>query len=372
MRIIIVLLALFWLASLAVRPLYKPDEARYGEIAREMAQGGDWVTPRANGFKYFEKPPLQYWASAAALKVFGENDWCARLWTGLMAMAGLAMTYFAGRRLFGPPVGILAPALLAASPLYVLYGQFATLDMGVSVFLSAAIFAFAVAQQPGERRARRWMLAGWAACAAAVLSKGLIGIVLPAATVALYILLRRDWRLLARLELLRGGALFLAILVPWFAAVSLANREFLYFFFVQEHFLRFATKMHHRYHPGWYFVPILLLGVAPWLLVAVPAWLKALRRPADQAFSAPLFLALWAIVVFGFFSLSDSKLPGYIVPMFPALAVLGAAYLFRHAAKGLLLAQSLLVVLAGIGLAAGASWLSHLGSRQFDNFAGDY
>ena len=126
------------------------------------------------------------------------------------------------------------------------------------IVLSDAIFAFAIAQKRGEKR---WMFIGWAACAAAVLSKGLIGIVLPAATVALYVLVRRDWRLLGRLEFVRGGLLFLAICAPWFIAVSAANREFAYFFFVQEHFLRFTTTMHQRSQPGWYFVTICTVGM---------------------------------------------------------------------------------------------------------------
>ena len=365
-----------WLASLAARPLYKTDEARYGEIAREMAQSGDWVTPRLNGFKYFEKPPLQYWASAAALKVFGQHDWAARLWTGLMALAGVAFTFYAARRLFGGRAGMLAAALLAGCPLYVASGQFSTLDMGVSVFLSAAVFAFALAQTPGgapsgdalARRRRRWMLAGWATSGLAVLSKGLIGIVLPAAAVVLYVLVRRDWALLRRLELARGSALFLAITVPWFVAVSLRNPEFAHFFFVQEHWQRFTTTMHHRSHPVWYFAPVLALGVAPWLLVAVAAWPAGLRR-AGPGFSAPLFLALWVLVVFAFFSASGSKLPGYILPLVPALAVLGGAFLVHAPAHRLLVAQSALVALAGLGTAAASPALLRIGSDRFDQFA---
>jgi 4-amino-4-deoxy-L-arabinose transferase-like glycosyltransferase len=336
-----------------------------------MAQSGDWVTPRLNGFKYFEKPPLQYWATAAAFKLLGEHDWTARLWTGLLALAGIAMVFSAGNRLFGPPAGTLAAAFLAASPLYVLYGQFTTLDMGVSIFLTAAVFAFTIAQQPGERRPRAWMLCAWAACALAVLSKGLIGIVLPAATVALYVLLRRDWRLLARLELLRGGALFLALAAPWFVAVSFANREFVQFFFVQEHWLRFTTTMHQRSHPAWYFVPVLALGVAPWLLIVLAALPAALRRE-DASFSPRLFLALWALVVFAFFSASGSKLPGYIVPLVPALAVIGAAFVARTAVKNLLVAQSALVALAGLGLSAATPYLIRLGADRLNEFADLY
>ena len=337
-----------------------------------MAQSGDWVTPRLNGFKYFEKPPLQYWAGAAAFELFGVHDWAARLWTGLMALAGVALAFFAGRRLFGAQAGMLAAALLAGSPLYLAYGQFNTLDMGVSVLLSAAVLAFAIAQGPdAERARRRWMLAGWAACGLAVLSKGLIGIVLPAATVALYVIVRRDWGLLRRLELVRGLALFCVITAPWFVAVSMRNPEFAHFFFVQEHFQRFTTTMHHRSHPAWYFIPVLAGGVAPFLFVVAAAWPAALR-PAGPGFSSALFLALWALVVFVFFSASGFKLPGYILPLVPALAVLGGAYVARAAPRRPLLAQSALITLIGLALAAAAPRLTRIGSERLEQFAGAY
>ena len=366
------MLAAVWLASLAARPLYKTDEARYGEISREMAQSGDWVTPRLNGFKYFEKPPLQYWAGAAALKLFGVHDWAARLWTGLLALVGVALGYFAGRRLFGAPAGAAAAAILAGAPLWLAFGQFNTLDMGVSVFLSAAVFAFAIGQSPGAEAARRgWMLAGWTACALAVLSKGLIGIVLPAATVALYVLVRRDWALLRRLEIVRGTALFLVLTAPWFVVVSMRNPEFAHFFFVQEHFQRFTTTIHHRVHPAWYFIPVLAGGVVPFLFVIAAAWWAALRRPGP-GFSPSLFLALWALVVFVFFSASSSKLPGYILPLVPALAVLGGAWVARAAPRRLLVAQSVVLALLGVALAAAAPRLARMGLERLDPFAGAY
>src|SRR5438045_5785236 len=142
-----------------------------------MVASGDWITPRLNGFKYFEKPPLQYWSTAALFSILGEHDWVARLWTALIGFAGIALTLYAGNRLFGPPVGMYAAAVLAGSPLYVLLGQVNTLDMSVAVFLSAALFAFALGH----------MLLFWAACALAVLAKGLIGIVLPLGAVGLYL-----------------------------------------------------------------------------------------------------------------------------------------------------------------------------------------
>src|SRR6185369_2997741 len=296
----------------------------------------------------------------------------ARLWTGLLGLVGVALGFFAGRRLFGAPAGAAAAALLAGSPLYLAFGQFNTLDMGVSVFLSAAVFAFAIAQSPGAQATRRgWMLAGWAACALAVLSKGLIGIVLPAATVALYVLVRRDWALLLRLELARGTAVFLVITAPWFIAVSLRNPEFAHFFFVQEHFQRFTTTMHHRVHPAWYFLPVLAGGVAPFLFVVAAGWWAALRRPGP-GFSPSLFLALWVLVVFVFFSASGSKLPGYILPLVPALAVLGGAYVARATPRRMLLAQSAVMAFLGVALAAAAPRLARVGADRLDQFAGAY
>ena len=134
--------------GLAARPLYKTDEARYGEISREMAQSGDWVTPRLNGFKYFEKPPLQYWAGAAAIKVFGVHDWAPASGPASWRSPGSRSPSAPARRLFGRPPACWRRRSSRAGPLYLAYGQFNTLDMGVSVFLSAAVFAFAVAQGP--------------------------------------------------------------------------------------------------------------------------------------------------------------------------------------------------------------------------------
>jgi 4-amino-4-deoxy-L-arabinose transferase-like glycosyltransferase len=326
-----VLAAVLWFGTLGIRPLYKADESRYGEISREMVASGDWITPRLNGFKYFEKPPLQYWATAALFELLGEHDWVARLWTALIGFAGIAMVLVAAKRLFGAPFGLYAAALLAGSPLYVLLGQVNTLDMSVTFFLAAAMFAFALGH----------MFLFWAACALAVLSKGLIGVVLPGAALFLYMLAKRDWSLIRRIRPIAGGALFLAITAPWFIAVSAANAEFAHFFFVQEHFQRFTTQMHQRVHPGWYFMPVLIAGMAPWLVPLGHAAVRALRARTD----AELLLWIWALVVFAFFSASGSKLPPYILPIFPALAVLVAPSLTRR----VLIAQSVVTIPVALG-----------------------
>jgi 4-amino-4-deoxy-L-arabinose transferase-like glycosyltransferase len=309
---LLLLLSLAWFATLGVRPLYKADESRYAEIPREMLASGDWVTPRLNGFRYFEKPPLQYWATAALFGVLGEKDWVARLFTALAGFAGILLVWRAGNRLWGAPAGGYAAAVLAASPLYVVLGQVNALDMSLTFFLAVALVAFL----------RGRMLGFWAACAAATLSKGLIGIVLPGAAIFIFLLIKKDWKLFARMRPIAGPLLLLAIAAPWFIAVSAANPEFLHFFFVQEHFERFTTEMHRRGEPFWYFAPVLLAGIAPW---AAP-FLRSLK-PADDA---SLFLVIWSAVVFFFFSASSSKLGSYILPIFPAAALLVGRLLARE------------------------------------------
>ncbi|HKI65398.1 MAG TPA: glycosyltransferase family 39 protein [Burkholderiales bacterium] len=342
-----------WFANLGQRDLFNTDEGRYAEISREMVASGDWLTPRLNGLKYFEKPPLQYWATAAAFEAFGQSAWSARLWTALTGFLGVLFAAFAAWRLFGAEAGRASGAILGGSLMWVFMGHGSSLDMGVSSFLSLAVGAFALAQRdrvgPGGRRG--WMLFGWAACALAVLSKGLIGIVLPAGAVALYVLWQRDWRLLARLELAAGLALFLAIAAPWFVMVSLANHEFAHFFFIHEHFERFLTKEHGRFQPWWYFLPLLALGAVPWTLALPGALVAAARRRPLLSFQPQRFLLVWCVFVFVFFSVSDSKLFAYILPIFPALAMLLGDWLPRIGSRALaLLCAS--AALGGAGLAA--------------------
>jgi 4-amino-4-deoxy-L-arabinose transferase-like glycosyltransferase len=333
----LVVFAFSWFANLGQRDLFNTDEGRYAEISREMIASGDWLTPRLDGLKYFEKPPLQYWATAAAFDAFGQSAWSARLWTALTGFLGVLFTAYAAARLFGAQAGRAAGLILGGSLMWVFMGHASSLDMGVSFFLSLAVGAFALAQRdgapPGSRQ--RWMLFGWAACALAMLSKGLIGIVLPAGAVAVYVLWQRDWRLLARLELGAGLALFLVVAAPWFILVSLKNHEFARFFFIHEHFERFLNKSHGRFQPWWYFVPLLALGLVPWTLALPGALASAARSRPLLAFQPQRFLLAWSVLVFVFFSISDSKLFGYILPIFPALAMLLGDWLPRVGSRAL-------------------------------------
>jgi len=357
-RALLMLLAAFaiaWFCNLGYRHLAKSDEGRYAEIPREMVASGDWLTPRLNGFKYFEKPALQYWATAAAFSAFGATEWAARLWPGLAGFFGVLLVYWTGHRLSGPPAGLYGAAVAASAAMYVALGHMLTLDMGLTFFMSAAVFAIALAQrdQASEADCRRWMLLAWAAAALAVLSKGLIGIALPAGAVALYVLVERDWKRLARLHIVRGGLLFLAITAPWFVTVSLANPEFFRYFFIHEHFERFLTREHGRYEPVWYFVPVVLVGIIPWIVSLFPALWSAWTRSPGAHFQSQRFLLVWCAVVFAFFSASSSKLASYILPMLPALALIAGHYL-ASAGRRVALAHAAVAALLGIALIAAA------------------
>ncbi len=358
--LLLAVLTAVWFGSLDYRKLIKPDEGRYAEIPREMVASGDWLTPRLDGLKYFEKPALQYWATAAAFTVFGEHDWSARLWPGLTGFLGILMAWATGRRLFGPRPGLLAGAVLASCALYVAIGHANTLDMGFTFFLELALCAFLLGQDDEGAAPRRWRLLVWVALALAVLSKGIVALVLPGATLVAYSLLNRDFAPWRRLEIARGLPLFLLIAAPWFVAVSLANPEFFHFFFIHEHFERFLTKVHGRYQPGWYFFPILAAGLLPWTLLALHAAARAWSADRAQAFAPRRFLLLWVLVVFGFFSASNSKLASYILPLFPALALLLGDFLDRCARRTLAL-HLLPMLLAAAAAALAAPRVALLG-----------
>jgi 4-amino-4-deoxy-L-arabinose transferase-like glycosyltransferase len=358
--IVLSLLTLFVGIDNMERPLANPDEGRYTEISREMAATGDWVTPRLNGLKYFEKPPLQYWASALSLRIFGENEYAARLYTMLCGLLCILAVGYTLRRLVSPQAGWLGMGVLVASPYFLAMGGIVTLDMGLTAWTTLAVCAFLLAHGAARNAAetRRWMLLSWGAMGLAILSKGLIGFVFPAATIFLYCLLQRDWALLKRLEWLRGGALFMAIVLPWHIAVSNTNPEFARFYFIHEHFERFLTKSHRREEPWWYFWPILFGGFLPWAVMLLPSWIEGWRNKfaaADRGFHWQRFAIIWSLFITLFFSISGSKLPAYVLPVFPILALVLAAWLIEQPAARLwkLVAPVALVMLICVPLVWG-------------------
>lgn len=337
-RFLWVLAALFtlaWFGVLDYRHLVASDEGRYGEIAREMYATGDWITPRYNGYKYFEKPPLQGWMTAIAYTLFGVGEWQSRLWTGFTGYFAILATGFTAWKLVGGERGVIAgwisAILLASSPMWSVGGHFNTLDMGLSSILSCALFSLMLAQRDhlSVKARRNWMWLCWAFMALAVLSKGLIGLVIPGMVLVAYTLTTWDWALWKRLHVFSGLVIFFAIVSPWFILVSIKNPEFAHFFFIHEHWNRFTKDTHNRKGHPLYFVPLILVGFIPWLWQLaqgfVNAWKDRRGEPTVSAVSGfrPLWLAgLWAVLIFAFFSKSQSKLPGYIMPIFPAISLL--------------------------------------------------
>ena len=353
-----------WFGSIELRGLFIPDEGRYAEIPREMVATGDWVTPRLNDLKYFDKPPLQYWLTATSLATFGDDEWSARLPTALLGFLAVLATGFTARRLWGNDGAISTTTVLGSSWAFYLASQYLTLDMTLTAFLTTALCSFLLAQESADSAARNrrfWMCAAWASCALAVLSKGLIGLVLPTLTLMLYSVIARDWRVWKRLEIARGVLIFLLIVAPWFVLVQQRNPEFLDIFFIREHVERFTSFRHERYGPWWYYAPILLVGLMPWL----PGIVYQLFRQPDTAtpdvkrkktFRPDLFCIAWVLAILVFFSLSRSKLPAYIIPVFPALALLAGRRAFLEQ-LGVLRSCAVACVVVGTALTFGATQL---------------
>lgn len=312
---------LFWGIMLGSRPLATPDEGRYVEIPREMVATGDWVTPRLNGVRYFEKPPLFYWVEAAFLKTFGMNLWAMRWPVALFAILGCALVWMAGCRLWGPRVGFWGSTVLATSPLYFGTGHLIILDMPLSVLVNAALMLFLLQDTARTPRGAAGLRLGAFACAGlAVMTKGLVALALPWGVLGLWALTlepKKRKKTLARLFCPAGWLVFLIITVPWHVLVSLRNPEFLWFYFVHEHLLRYTTTIHNRSQPVWFFVPVLLLGFAPWSSF-LGGFLRARVWWGDER---QRLLGLWCVGIFLFFSCSGSKLGPYILPMFPAMAL---------------------------------------------------
>lgn len=364
----IVLVALAWFAGIGSRPLNEPDEGRYAEIAREMFVSGDWVMPRFNGLRFYDKPPLHYWITTASYHVFGIGQWTARLWSALAGLLCVAATWYATRRVWDARRGRLAALVCISLLLVAAGGHLNTLDMGVTAFLTLALATFMIAEH-GRTDAdaqRRWMLATWAAMALAVLSKGLIGIVLPGATLVAYMLWQRDGSLLRRLHIIPGLLILLLVASPWFVLLARRDGHFLSFFFIHEHFGRFLSQVADRNHPWWYYLPVLVVGTLPWTGFLVTSLRSAWRRSTRDGEPATRLLLAWTAIVLLFFSASGAKLPLYILPVLPALAMLIAGAITQLSPRAI--ARRLLPVaaLAVIG-AAVVAWLPHthlLGGRN--------
>ncbi len=353
-----------WFYVLGATTLVPPDEGRYAEMAREMLSRHDWITPRLNDIKYFEKPPLQTWMNVLTFTLFGLGEWQARLWTGLCGFFSILLTGYVGSRIFNRRIGFYAALVLGSSFLWSAMSHINTLDIGMATMMALTLCSLLVAlhKHTTDREQRNWMLICWASMALAILSKGLIGIVLPGAVLVLYTIFARDIHIWKKIHLVKGLLLFFAIVTPWFVIVSIRNPEFAHFFFIHEHLQRFTTRIHHRTGAWYYFILILMAGIAPWLGVLLQGLKEGLRdhstnsnanlpdKDSKYHFQPKKMLLIWTLFIFFFFSISDSKLPAYILPIFPALALLIACRLDQANTRTLYLIAIVFGLPAAIGL----------------------
>lgn len=362
------LLALLLLLA-ALRPLALPDEGRYAEVGRWMAASGDWLIPRLNGLPFFHKPPLLYWLEAASVKLLGATPWAARLAPALHAALMLAALFLAARafgakaadaQAGGERLARRAALMLGSSPAFLLAGQYVNHDMLVAAWIGVAIWCFAAAFLHGDRPHAGWALAGFAACALGVLGKGLIGLALPGVTLLAWLLWTRQFGKVWRLPWLRGLLLFAAIAAPWFA---LAERRypgmFAYLFGVQQ-FTRYVGGGFNNAQPWWFYLPVMVALLFPWSFFALiegaaqaRRWLRrgAGRAAVDPAWRPVLALCwIWMAAIGLFFSIPQSKLVGYILPVMPPLALLAAAG-WQRTMAGRRAAGIWLALLAALALA---------------------
>lgn len=345
MLLLTLILGCLFFTLLGTRPLFVPDEGRYAEIAREMITNHDWVTPTLNHITYFEKPVLFYWLGAIAIKLGGLNLWSLRSVNAILSIFGCLLTYAFTRHYLNRATGLLAALVLGTSSLYFVMTHMVSLDLPVTVFISATLMATLLAYDAKTKKTTRlflWLAA--LASALAVLTKGLIGLVFPGLIFASYLLLINGWKRLWPLPLFSSLLLFLLIAAPWHILVNHRHPEFFYFYFIEQHFLRYTTKDIGHYQPTWFFIPVLLAGLYPWVTFLPQTLALAIsrlfKRDTESRFVS--FLFLWIVIVFTFFSFSKSKLIPYILPLFPPLAILIAMTLQRARLKAAIFGLALL------------------------------
>jgi 4-amino-4-deoxy-L-arabinose transferase-like glycosyltransferase len=304
------LAAILYLPGLGRPALWEPDEGRYAEIAREMVVSGDYVTPRDDFELYFEKPPLVYWANAASIKIFGVNEFAVRLPAALFSIGQIVVTAALADLMFGAMVGFFAALVLTLSPLFFGFARFATLDPALAFFLTAALGAFYLAgcdDSFAQPSARRWMLTSAAMLAMGTLAKGPIALLLGGAIAVTWLAVERRLGRVAQMPLVWCGAIYAAIVLPWFILMEARNPGFTRFFFIHEHLERYVSSSEHEWAP-WFFIPIVIGGAWPWILFLPLGWSEirtdssfadGFPVPSGQR-SAARFLAIWFIVVFVF------------------------------------------------------------------------
>ncbi len=339
------LLSLFRLGSV---PLFDVDEAVFSEATREMVEGGDWVTPTYNGVNRYDKPILFYWVMAASYRIFGVNEFGARFPSALAGGLLVLFLFLFSLRSAGREEALYAPVVAALSLYFVAYARAAVTDMTLTLFIGLSLFSFYV--WSGETGDKRYLYGFYLFSALAFLTKGLIGILFPFSIAIIYTLTTGGFGALKRMISPAGAVLFIAVSGPWYVAQLLINgREFVELFFIKHHFTRFTGVISGHRGPLYYYVPVLLAGLFPWVAF-LPAGIGRVFASRERVH---IFAFVWFSVVFLFFSLSTTKLPNYILPSLPAASLLIAAGMTREDTTWGRVSDITLCLLAGL-LCAGS------------------
>jgi 4-amino-4-deoxy-L-arabinose transferase-like glycosyltransferase len=292
--------------------LKEPDEGRYAEIPREMIELNDYTVPHLNYVRYFEKPPLFYWAVAGSYKLFGINEWSFRFANAFSAFLCMLALYIFVRRWLGERTALFSSIVLISSFGFFSMARIVTIDMFFTLWLFLSLLCFT-----GYYRERKplFIYFFYVFLALATLSKGIVSIILLIVTIIIFLLIEKKMSFIKEMRIIKGMMIYGVIALPWFIAISLRESEFLYFFVVDQHFLRFITAKHKRTGSLFYFLPVLAGGMFPWSIL-IPRGIASLWKRSEIR----LFI-IWSGIVFLFFSVSRSKLPPYILPIFPTLAI---------------------------------------------------
>ena len=321
--------ALFY--QLGAAALFEPDEGRNAEKAREILVLNEWVTPHENFHPVLDKPIFYYWIIAVAYKFFGVSEWAARLPSVLAALGCIALVYRFASVCWGRWTALWSVLILLTCVEFFVLARVVIFDMLLTFFLTLSLCAFYEAMHAENLKPRRiWFLAMCLGLAVATLIKGLVGVVVPGLVILGYLLLSKQWKAPRSIDAVSGVLLFFAIVSPWYLMAEWRNPGYLHYYLWEEHFGRFVTNEFDRAEPWYYFIAVGLIGFMPWSLLLPmfarhaykTGWQSKLRDPS-------LYLISWAVLPLLFFSISKSKLPHYILPIFPALAMLTAAAMVR-------------------------------------------
>ncbi|MGA2424046.1 MAG: glycosyltransferase family 39 protein [Terriglobales bacterium] len=313
------------------------DEPRYAQVAREMLERSDWVTPTLQGKPWLEKPVLYYWEAMLSFRVFGVSDRAARLPAAFDAAVLIAAIYFFQRR-FRAGSELDGALIMASCAGVVGFAHAAATDMPLAACFAIALLGWYAWY---ENHLRIYLAAFYVFLALGTLAKGPVAPALSAVILFLFVAARRDWLAIVRTLWIPGIAIYLAVTLPWYVAVQLRNPEFFRVFILEHNFARFSQNIYHHPQPFWFYLPVFMLAVMPWtfvLVLAVAERVRLMWAEGKPAFLTPedswaLFLLIWMLVPILFFSVSQSKLPGYILPAVPAGALLVAEYLASRGVK---------------------------------------